>query len=74
MNLRLIVFSGVVTAVIGSGLGLVLANMFPTPYTSSFYQNLDRKYAAAGAVAGLLFGSSQEALRQLKKQREQEEL
>jgi hypothetical protein len=37
------------------------------------YQHMDQKYAVIGAVAGLLFGASQESIRQLKKQRDQEE-
>jgi uncharacterized membrane protein YgaE (UPF0421/DUF939 family) len=73
MNIKLIIFSGIVTALVGSGVGVVMATMFPTPYTSAAYQDLDQKYAVIGAVAGLALGGSQEALRQLKKQRDEEE-
>lgn len=73
MNLRLIVFSGVITSVVGVGVGLLLANLFPTPYQGGFYEHMNRKYMAIGGVSGLLIGMSQEALRQLKKQRDEEE-
>lgn len=72
MNLKLIIFSGMITAAVGSGVGWLLANIFPTPYTM-FYQNQERSYIIIGAVGGLLLGSSQESLRQLKVQRDREE-
>lgn len=67
MNGKRIIFSGIVIAVIGTGLGLVLATLFPTPYRHlEVYQDLDRKYMAIGAVAGFLLGSSLETVRQLQ--------
>ena len=42
----------------------------PSPYTAEIYRNLERKYALTGATLGLIFGCSQEALRQLKQQQE----
>ncbi|HEY9660795.1 MAG TPA: hypothetical protein V6C65_20245 [Allocoleopsis sp.] len=72
MNQKKIFFAAWVTALIGAGLGWIIAYLIPTPYTSSLYQGLDRKYAAIGAVGGLLFGASQEALRQMKEQRDKE--
>lgn len=74
MNHSKIFFAALVTALVGAGLGWVIAYLIPTPYTSSAYQGLDRKYAAIGAVGGLLFGASQEALRQMKQQQDKEEL
>jgi flagellar motor component MotA len=74
MNTKLIVFSSIVTALVGTGIGFVLANMFPSPYTGKLYQDLDQKYELIGAATGLLLGGSQEALRQLKKQRDEEEV
>jgi hypothetical protein len=73
MNNNRIIFSGIVTAVVGVGLGLVMVQLFPTPYRGEMYQNLDHKYGLIGGVAGLLFGASQEAVRQLKRQCDQEE-
>jgi Na+(H+)/acetate symporter ActP len=66
MNTKLILFSGVVTALVGSGIGFTAAGLFPTPYSSQMYQNLDRKYAIVGCVAGLLVGSCQEMIREAK--------
>ncbi len=69
MNGKRILFSGIVTALIGSGLGLILAHMFPTPFQSlEVYQDLDRKYLEIGALAGFLMGSSLEAVRQLQQE------
>lgn len=73
MNVRLIVFSAAVTAVIGAGLGVATAQMTGNRFVSQAYQNLDTKYAVVGAGMGLLVGGSQEAIRQLKKQRDLEE-
>ncbi|MEH2059992.1 MAG: hypothetical protein V7K97_28320 [Nostoc sp.] len=73
MNAKLIAFSGFVTTVVGGGIGFIIANLFPCPYTSQMYQHLEQKYALVGAVAGLLIGSSQETIRELKQERDAEE-
>jgi hypothetical protein len=72
MNVKRIIFSGLVTALIGTGLGLVLAHIFPTPYRA-LYPDMKRKYMVIGAVAGLLFGSGQEAVRQLKQESDRQD-
>jgi hypothetical protein len=73
MNTRKIIFSGIVTGAVGTGLGLVMIYLAPCPYSGKPYQNLGRTYTLIGGIAGLLIGSSQETIRQLKKQRDQEE-
>ncbi len=73
MNNRRIIFSSLVTAVIGTGLGFVIASLAPTQYKGVLYQDLDRKYAIICTVGGLVLGASQEAIRQLKRQSDQEE-
>lgn len=73
MNVKLIAFSGIVTALLGAGIGFAVAQLFPCPYTSQIYKDLEQKYAIIGAVAGLLIGSSQEMIRELKQERDAEE-
>lgn len=73
MNARLIAFSGFVTVFLGAGIGFIAANLLPCPYTSQMYQDLEQKYVLVGAVAGLLIGSSQEMIRELKEERDAEE-
>ncbi|MEH2136030.1 hypothetical protein [Nostoc sp.] len=72
MNAKLIAFSGLVTAFVGAGIGFITASLLPCPYTSQMYQNLEKKYAIVGAVTGLLIGSSQEMIRELKQERDAE--
>lgn len=59
-----------ITALLGTGIGWVIGAALPSPYTAEIYRGLERKYALAGATLGLIFGCSQEALRQLKQQSE----
>ncbi len=73
MNAKLIAFSGIVTALLGAGIGFIIAYLLPSPYTSPMYKDLAAKYALIGGVAGLLIGSSQEMVRELKQERDAEE-
>lgn len=73
MNTKLIAFSAIVTAGLGAGIGFIVAHLLPTPYTSQMYKDLEQKYAIAGAIAGLLIGSSQEMIRELKQEQDAEE-
>jgi hypothetical protein len=73
MNAKKIIFSGIITMTVGTGLGLVIVHLAPCPYESEFYKSLKDRYLAIGGVAGLLLGSSLEAVRQLKKERDREE-
>ena len=73
MNYKRIIFSSLITAVLGTGIGWVIGRAIPNHYTAEIYQNLGRKYAIVGGSVGLVMGYTQEALRQLKEQREREE-
>lgn len=77
MNLRMILFSGVVTALIGAMIGLAAARIGQRDFNqlrfeSKAYQDLHRKYALIGAALGLAAGIGQECVRELKKQRKEE--
>ncbi|PZV09093.1 MAG: hypothetical protein DCF22_19070 [Leptolyngbya sp.] len=73
MNKRRILFCGVITSAVGVGLGLVILQLAPTPYSSRMYCNLNRDYLIIGGITGLLLGSSQETIRQLKRHCDQDE-
>ncbi|ESA37489.1 hypothetical protein N836_02955 [Leptolyngbya sp. Heron Island J] len=73
MNLKLITFSSIVTTIACAIIGVAAAEIGATNYESEIYKHLHRKYAIVGALAGLVIGASQEAIRQLKEIREQEE-
>ncbi|AUB39386.1 Multidrug efflux pump subunit AcrB [Nostoc flagelliforme CCNUN1] len=59
--------------IFGFGIIMVFLTLAACPYTSQMYQNLERKYAIVGAVAGLLIGSSQEMIRELKQEQDAEQ-
>lgn len=73
MNRKLILFSALLTALVGAVIGLAAARMHHGRFASSLYQDLGRKYAIVGVTAGLLVGAGQEVVRQLKEQRDAEE-
>ena len=70
MNQRKIWFAGIVTAALGTGLGLVLARIIDSPYSSKNHQNLERTYMIICGTGGLIVGTTQEALRQLQSERD----
>lgn len=73
MNRKLLLFSGLVMMAIGTGLGLILATLLPTPYRGGIYLDQKPGFMLIGATGGFLFGVSMEALRELKEQRDREE-
>jgi len=73
MNRKLLFFSGLVTMVIGLGLGSILATLLPTPYRGGIYIDQKPGFMLIGATGGFLFGVSIEALRELKEQRDRED-
>ncbi|MGA9382355.1 MAG: hypothetical protein WBV73_26645 [Phormidium sp.] len=73
MNFKLIVFSSVITAIIGATIGFAVAELFQPKFSSQIYQDLHRQYSVIGGVGGLVVGGCQEVIRQLKKQRDEED-
>lgn len=73
MNIKLIAFSALVTSLVGAAIGVGTAEFVAPKYQSRFYQSLPPNYVYVGAATGLLVGGCQEAIRQLKKQRDEEE-
>ncbi len=71
MKKRKILVSGLVMAVVGSGLGFVLAALFDPPYTSRHYRNIRRVYVIVGGAGGFLYGASISTVKQLKDQQDQ---
>lgn len=83
MNARLILFSGIVMAVLGSVFGLSLSKLHQGRYQCCNYvlRSEDRgyselkapgKYAMAGAAMGFAVGSVLETVRQLKPEENEE--
>jgi hypothetical protein len=78
MNVKLILFSGIITALLGSIFGLTVAHIgqkdFHKPkYESQFYSNLYYKYyGLIGTGLDFAIGVGQECVRELKTQRDKE--
>lgn len=73
MNFRLIFFSSLVTALIGATIGLAVGELSSHKFSSQIYRNIHRNYALVGGLGGLVIGGCQEVIRQMKKQRDEEE-
>ncbi|WOD37030.1 hypothetical protein [Nodosilinea sp. E11] len=70
MNYRHIVFSSLITSVIGILFALVVLKVAAPPFQSQRYQQLTQSYPWIGAVSGLAAGASVNAVFQLKSQRD----
>ena len=76
MNIKLIIFSGLLTAMAGAVLGVAAAEIsnkdssqVTNPIAS---RQIDYRYANIGAIMGLIVGVGQEAVRELKNKYEAE--
>ncbi len=78
MNLRLILFSGVVTALIGAGTGLAISQIERNPSQMTYkppyeYQTIYKRYwVVSGAVVGFVIGAALQRVRELKEERDKE--
>lgn len=75
MNFRLVLFSGIVTALIGAMIGLAATqlgqrNFNQMRFRSEAYKALYGRYALIGAGVGFAVGVGQECVRELKAQQE----
>ena len=73
MNIKMVLFSGILTALIGSVIGLASAEIGQPDFNqlrfrSEYYQNLKNNYALYGAGIGLAVGIAQECVRELQQQ------
>lgn len=75
MKIRLIIFSGIIMAIIGSVIGLAAAEISKKPYQCCDGFQIEkgysgprypRSYATVGAIFGLTVGCLQETIRQLQ--------
>ncbi len=75
MNIKLIIFSGVMTALVGAVIGLAAAQIGQRGFNQlkfqgQYYQDLHNKYTLIGGSLGLAVGVAQECVRELKADRE----
>jgi hypothetical protein len=76
MNIKLIIFSGVMTALVGAVIGLAAAQIGQRGFNQlkfqgQYYQDLHNKYTLIGGSLGLVVGVAQECVRELKADREE---
>ena len=77
MNRKLILFSGIVTAMAGAIIGLGVAEMGrgdvrQLRYESRVYEDVQKYYIIVGAALGFAVGAGQECIRELKAERDRE--
>jgi len=74
MNVKLILFSAIVTAGVGAVIGLGVAEIRSASYFDrASSHSLHQRYAIVGTGVGFLFGAGLESVRELKKQQDREE-
>lgn len=77
MNIRIIIFSGIMTGLLGGVFGVAIAEITKRPYQCCLSSRMDagfsrprrpRTYATIGALAGFTVGIMQASLRQTIKE------
>ena len=72
MNTKLVIFSGLMTALVGAVLAIAATEIDKSNYESKFSKELEGYYFVIGTVAGFTFGAGQEYIKELKKQKNRE--
>ena len=72
MNTKLVIFSGLMTALVGAVLAIAATEIDKSNYESKFSKELEGYYFVIGTAAGFTFGVGQEYMKELKKQRNKE--
>ena len=71
MNIKLIIFSGIMTALVGAVIGLAATkigqrNFNQLEYEGQYYKGLHEKYVLIGVDLGFAVRAGQECIRELK--------
>ncbi|MDY7050655.1 MAG: hypothetical protein RPG89_19110 [Microcystis panniformis WG22] len=78
MNFRLVLFSGLVTALVGAGIGYGISRIERNPSQVNYrnphhYQIIYRRYlTGAGAAMGFCVGAGLQMVKELKEERDRE--
>ncbi len=78
MNLRLVLFSGLITALVGAGIGYGMSRIERNPSQVNYknpynYQIIYRRYlTSAGAAIGFCVGGGLQMVKELKEARDRE--
>ena len=70
MNIKLIIFCGCLSGLIGMVFGITALEIGNNKYESKFDRELDEYYALVGASIGFAVGATQECIREIKQQRD----
>lgn len=80
MNIRLITFGSLLSAIIGAVLGLSMADLSYTSNPSQIlnpveekYERMNYQWVYIGAIGGFVIGIGQELIREINQQQEKEE-
>lgn len=76
MNIRLIIFSGIITGIIGGVIALAISHLGQPEfnqlkYQSQVYRDIQRRSFVIGLVFGVAVGMGQECVRQANHQKNQ---
>ncbi len=70
MNIKLIIFCGCLSGLIGIVFGITAVEIGNNNYESKLNRELEQYYALVGATLGFAVGATQECIREIKQQRD----